>query len=266
MSCCCPYCMSELDINKIKYYVKVENEPSQPKLKAFLAVNREDRHFYNFWSRYNRKLSPETLEKRIVKSLEEMENERARLAADAEQYERRMAAKNHSGENDEEIRPGQGIDNTLSDVPSDHFVVCEIIKEMKNRKPTQFTIREDGQRIAITYPVCPSCYNRIPEEIFELPLIKIALAASKSGGKTCMALSWFRTLNDARGKGLNSHVSQMDFISMLQDHLGMEDDFGKMLQKFNRENICPGGTHKQFIPPIFLKMNWHGKQDRKSVV
>ena len=84
-----------------------------------------------------------------------------------------------------------------------------------------------GQRIAITYPVCPSCYNRIPEEIFELPLIKIALAASKSGGKTCMALSWFRTLNDARGKGLNSHVSQMDFISMLQDHLGMEDDFGK---------------------------------------
>ena len=43
MSCCCPYCMSELDINKIKYYVKVENEPSQPKLKAFLAVNREDR-------------------------------------------------------------------------------------------------------------------------------------------------------------------------------------------------------------------------------
>ena len=38
MSCCCPYCMSELDINKIKYYVKVENEPSQPKLKAFLAV------------------------------------------------------------------------------------------------------------------------------------------------------------------------------------------------------------------------------------
>ena len=171
MSCCCPYCMSELDINKIKYYVKVENEPSQPKLKAFLAVNKEDRHFYNFWSRYNRKLSPETLEKRIVKSLEEMENERARLAADAEQYERRMAAKNHSGENDEEIRPGQGIDNTLSDVPSDHFVVCEIIKEMKNRKPTQFTIREDGQRIAITYPVCPSCYNRIPEEIFELPLI-----------------------------------------------------------------------------------------------
>lgn len=266
MSCCCPYCMSELDINKIKYYVKVENEPSQPKLKAFLAVNREDRHFYNFWSRYNRKLSPETLEKRIVKSLEEMENERARLAADAEQYERRMAAKNHSGENDEEIRPGQGIDNTLSDVPSDHFVVCEIIKEMKNRKPTQFTIREDGQRIAITYPVCPSCYNRIPEEIFELPLIKIALAASKSGGKTCMALSWFRTLNDARGKGLNSHVSQMDFISMLQDHLGMEDDFGKMLQKFNRENICPGGTHKQFIPPIFLKMNWHGKQERQALV
>ena len=41
MSCCCPYCMSELDINKIKYYVKVENEPSQPKLKAFLAVNGE---------------------------------------------------------------------------------------------------------------------------------------------------------------------------------------------------------------------------------
>ena len=32
-----------------------------------------------------------------MKSLEEMENERARLAADAEQYERRMAAKNHSG-------------------------------------------------------------------------------------------------------------------------------------------------------------------------
>lgn len=49
MSCCCPYCMSELDINKIKYYVKVENEPSQPKLKAFLAVNKEDCHFYNFW-------------------------------------------------------------------------------------------------------------------------------------------------------------------------------------------------------------------------
>ena len=53
---------------------------------------------------------------------------------------------------------------------------------------------------------------------------------------------------------------------MLQDHLGMEDDFGKMLQKFNRENICPGGTHKQFIPPIFLKMNWHGKQERQALV
>lgn len=266
MTCCCPYCMSELDINKVKYYIKVENEPSQPKLKTFLTANREDRHFYNFWSRYNRKLSPEMLEKRIVKTLDEMETERAELASDADQHAKRVDAKKHFEGGNEEIRPGQGIDRPLSDRPSEHFVVCEISKEMKERRPTQFVIREDGQRIAITYPVCPSCYNLIPEEIFEMPLIKIALAASKSGGKTCMALSWFRTLNDARGKGLNSHVSQMDFISMLQDHLGMEDDFGKMLRKFIRDNICPGGTNKQFIPPIFLKMNWHGKQERQALI
>lgn len=266
MTCCCPYCMSELDINEVKYYVKLENEPSQPKLKAFLTVNREDRHFYNFWSRYNRKISPEMLERRIVKSLEEMERERAILASDAEQYAKRANAGNGADDSEEEIRPGQGIDRALRDIQSEHFVLCEISRETRNGRPTQFVIREDGQRIAITYPVCPSCYNRIPEEIFEMPLIKIALAASKSGGKTCMALSWFRTLNDARGRGLNSHVSQMDFVSMLQDQLGMEDDFGKMLRKFVHENICPAGTNKQFIPPIFLKMNWHGRQERQALI
>ena len=232
MTCCCPYCMSELNINEVKYYVKLENEPSQPKLKAFLTVNREDRHFYNFWSRYNRKISPEMLEKRIVKSLHEMEREQAILASDAEQHAKRTDSGNGANDSGEEIRPGQGIGRALSDMQSEHYVLCEISRETRNGRPTQFVIREDGQRIAITYPVCPSCYNRIPEEIFEMPLIKIALAASKSGGKTCMALSWFRTLNDARGRGLNSHVSQMDFVSMLQDQLGMEDDFGKMLWKF----------------------------------
>lgn len=189
MTCCCPYCMSELDKNGVKYYVKLENEPSQPKLKAFLTVNREDRHFYNFWSRYNRKISPEMLERRIVKSLQEMETEEAILASDAEQYAKRVNAGNGADDNEEEIRPGQGIDRALSDIQSEHFVLCEISRETRNGRPTQFVIREDGQRIAITYPVCPSCYNRIPEEIFEMPLIKIALAASKSGGKTCMALS-----------------------------------------------------------------------------
>ena len=266
MTCCCPYCMSELNINEVKYYVKLENEPSQPKLKAFLTVNREDRHFYNFWSRYNRKISPEMLEKRIVKSLHEMEREQAILASDAEQHAKRTDSGNGANDSGEEIRPGQGIGRALSDVQSEHYVLCEISRETRNGRPTQFVIREDGQRIAITYPVCPSCYNHIPEEIFEMPLIKIALAASKSGGKTCMALSWFRTLNDARGRGLNSHVSQMDFVSMLQDQLGMEDDFGKMLWKFVHENICPGGTNKQFIPPIFLKMNWHGRQERQALI
>lgn len=266
MTCCCPYCMSELDITKVKYYVKVENEPVQPKLKAFLTPNRQDRHFYNFWSRYNRKLSPETLEKRIVKSSEEMEAERVRYVSDAEQYAKKIAENGKSDDSTQEIRPGQGIGNSLSELQSGSFTVCEIVRTAKDRKPVQYVIREDGQRIAITYPVCPGCYNLIPEEIFEMPLIKIALAANKYGGKTCMALSWFRTLNDARGKGLNSHVSQMDFVSMLQDHLGMEDDFGRMLMKFNNEDICPGGTNKQFIPPIFLKLNWHGRQERQALV
>lgn len=265
MSCCCPYCMNEIEITKVKYYVKVENEPSQPKLRAFLTVNKMDHHFENFWSCYNRKLSPDTLEKRIVKSLDELERERAKLASDADQYAKKVAADGVVVENDQEIRPGQGIGHSLAD-QLDHDVVYEITKEMKDHKPAQFVIREDGQRIAITYPVCPSCYNLIPEEIFEMPLIKIALAASKSGGKTCMALSWFRTLNDARGKGLNSHVGQMDFVSMLQDHLGMDDDFGKMLLKFNNKDICPGGTHKQFIPPIFLKLNWHSKKERQAII
>ena len=35
MSYRCPYCMSELDINKIKYYVKVENEPSSRENSIF---------------------------------------------------------------------------------------------------------------------------------------------------------------------------------------------------------------------------------------
>ena len=195
-----------------------------------------------------------------------MEREQAILASDAEQHAKRTDSGNGANDSGEEIRPGQGIGRALSDMQSEHYVLCEISRETRNGRPTQFVIREDGQRIAITYPVCPSCYNRIPEEIFEMPLIKIALAASKSGGKTCMALSWFRTLNDARGRGLNSHVSQMDFVSMLQDQLGMEDDFGKMLWKFVHENICPGGTNKQFIPPIFLKMNWHGRQERQALI
>ena len=38
MSCCCPYCMSELDINRIKYYVKVENEQSAETEKHFGRV------------------------------------------------------------------------------------------------------------------------------------------------------------------------------------------------------------------------------------
>lgn len=30
--------------------------------------------------------------------------------------------------------------------------------------------------------------------------------------------------------------------------------------------FCPGGTNKQFIPPIFLKMNWHGRQERQALI
>ena len=37
MSCCCPYCMSELDINRIKYYVKVENEPKSAETESIFG-------------------------------------------------------------------------------------------------------------------------------------------------------------------------------------------------------------------------------------
>lgn len=118
----------------------------------------------------------------------------------------------------------------------------------------------------MTKIVCPECYNVLPEEIFELPLIKIALAAGKFGGKTCLALSWFRTLNNPNGGGLNSHAGQMDFVSMLEANRGMDDEFSEMLKEFREKDICPAPTNEQFIPPVFLKLNWRGRQKKEAIV
>jgi GTPase SAR1 family protein len=96
----------------------------------------------------------------------------------------------------------------------------------------------------------------LPVEIFDMPLIKIALAADISGGKTCLVLSWFRTLMDATGRGLNSHVNQMDFVPVLSAENGVDEEFREMRIEFERDNICPRGTNKQFVPPVFLKMTY----------
>lgn len=269
--CRCPYCMETLTMQDVKYYVRIEKKPVSPKLKAFLTpenMRLEENPFYRFWIAYSRKIEPDILDKRIVKSREEIEKAQAVFASDADRFSRGEDQEAFALETDDSgmLRPGQGAAKRLDNTDDSSRIICEIRKEQKGQEPPKYIIREDGQRVALTKIVCPECYNVLPEEIFELPLIKIALAANKFGGKTCMALSLFRTLNNPISGGLNSHVERMDFVSMLEANRGMDDEFSEMLKEFREDNICPEPTGQRFIPPVFLKLTWRGRQEKEAIV
>ena len=269
--CICPYCMEPLDRQKIKFYLKQEKEPISSKLEAFLKperIRQEENPFYRFWNSYGRKIDAKTLETRIVKSREEMDKAQAFFAADADKISRRAGQEEAFSLPDETemIQPGQSAGKRLDGEDASSQIICEIKREQMADGVPKYTIREDGQRIALTKVVCPECYNVLPEEIFRLPLIKIALAANKFGGKTCMALSLFRTLNSPDRVGLNSHNELMDFVSMLEANRGMDDEFGEMLKEFREKNICPEPTGQRFIPPVFLKLHWRGKREKEAIV
>lgn len=265
----CPYCMEDIDICNLKFYIRVEKTPVSPTLRAFLTPEKrrqEDDPFYRFWVAYGKKMNPDEINKRIVKTYDEMEKAQADFAARAELLRQKPGVQSASDELSGALLPGQGASRNLDHLEDESAAVCEIEKKQEGNDPPKFIIREDGLRIAMTKIACPRCCNVLPEEIFSLPMIKIALAANKFGGKTCLALSWFRSLDDPTGGGLNSHVERMDFISMLEAGRGMDDEFGEMLNEFTNNDICPRGTNKQFVPPIFLKLVYRSRQKREAIV
>lgn len=267
--CKCPYCMEDIGINELKFYVRMERQAVSPVLKAFLTPERRRQQndpFYRFWVGYGRQMNPDEISQRIVKTYEEMERAQANFAAKADLL--RQRPESGSGDDFEisgELLPGQGAARSLDSLEDDQ-VICEIEKKQETGEPPRFIIREDGQRVAMTKIACPRCYNVLPEEIFQMPIIKIALAANKFGGKTCLALSWFRSLNDPSGGGLNSHIEQMDFVSMLEAGRGMDDEFSDMLREFVRDDICPRGTNRQFVPPVFLKLTYRAREKHEAIV
>lgn len=267
--CKCPYCMEDIGMDELKFYIRMEKKAVSPILKAFLTPEKRRQQndpFYRFWVGYGKKMNPDEISHRIIKTYEDLQMAQADFAARAELLKQKPAMGSDTDmERPGELLPGQGAARSLEHL-EDESVICEIEKKQNMNEPPKFIIREDGQRVAMTKIACPRCYNVLPEEIFDLPVIKIALAANKFGGKTCLALSWFRSLNDPNGGGLNSHIEQMDFVSMLEAGRGMDDEFSDMLKEFVKDDICPRGTNKQFVPPIFLKLTYRAREKHEAIV
>lgn len=246
--CKCPYCMNDIGINDLKFYIRKEMEPASPLVKAFLTPEKrspEEDPFFRFWTAYRKKVNPSDVSRRIVKSESDLLRAQTDFAARAELLRQ---------------KPVSAADDSGPDTVLQSHVICEIQKVQSTDLP-KYIIREDGLKIAVTRIACPGCYNVLPEEIFKLPMIKVALAANTFGGKTCLSLSWFRGLYNPDGSGLNSHLQVMAFGSMLEADRGMDDEFIRLLNDFRNEDICPQGTRKEFIPPVFLKVNYRGKQE-----
>lgn len=276
--CECPYCLEPITSDKVQFFIrKPETDPENSRMWAFLKPAREtssENKFANWWRGYGREIPADILQKRIIKSRDEIVKEQGYLAAEAEKIRNGEIGTGKTQESGKggRIQPGSKSSGDLGK-SGKNSVIGEIRERKKEAGQVMpvYEFYEDGRRIAVTKLACPSCNNLLPDEMFnpDIPVIKIALAASQSGGKTCLALSWFRTLIDKPlGGGLNSHARQMDFMSMLEEDFGFEadDEFSKMLKEFMKLDICPPATNEYYIPPIFLLMKWHQGSERKAII
>ena len=257
----CPYCLKEIERDKICYYIKKRGgyEAADRKMRDFLTRSGGDASgsdpFWRFWTNYNDEKNARIASERVVKTQEEILRMKALLT-------RRNAS--DAKKQPADWQPGAAAELSLEGPAAPEGTTdCEI-REKNQGLYYDFEFLENGQRLAVSRPACGSCHNVIPEEIFRMPLIKIALAGSREAGKTCLLLSWFNSLDDAYGK-LNRDPNRIEFRSLQWDDAGIVDSFDTMLREF-KKRICPDPTKQRFIPPSFMQVSYQTKDGKHQAI
>ncbi len=250
----CPYCMARLNETDILYYLKCQVSLGgiiDEGLRKFLtpdSLPQEEDRFWQFWFGRENVLNAGYSNKRVIRT-------RTQILDLKTVFEKR------TGEGESQTwQPGQNLGSRLEDVEeeaSGRRSSCEI--QQLKKSPDCYGFFENGYQVAVSMPACPSCRNVLPEEIFNMPVIRIALAAGPTAGKTCLLLSWFRSLDRPFG-GLNGDPVNMSFDSLEKEDAGIPAYFDTMLKDFKDHNICPDGTKEWFIPPVFMKVNFGAGQ------
>ncbi len=256
----CPYCLSSIKNNERCYYIKAKDyEPVHPDLAAFLKPDKADRikgdPFYQQWMAFGDEEIAMTAGQRIVKTEKEILTLKAKLESTVN-----VPSQGKSGK----PKPGEAAGQNLMAIEQSgqKRKASGVTIEITSKEGYDvYTFREGKTVAAETLPACANCYNVIPEELFELPLITVALAASSEAGKTCLLLTWFLELRDAL-KGLNVNSEGMHFQSLLWEESGFQKSKGlrEMVDDLDK-GICPELTRQRFIPPAFMKV----KVDRNGV-
>ena len=255
----CPYCLSSIKKDDRCYYIKCRDyEPVHPDLADFLKKKTRDEimgdPFYQQWMAFGDEEIASTAGQRIVKTEREILAFKAQVESAVN-----LPAAGQGGR----PRPGEaaGQDLMALDRPRQPRQASDVTVEITAKKDFDiYTFKEGRTVVADTIPACANCYNVIPEDLFELPLITIALAASSEAGKTCLLLTWFLGLEAL--KGLNDNSEGMYFQSLQWEETGFQQSKGlqEMINDLNK-GICPELTRQHFIPPAFMKV----KLDRQGV-
>ena len=130
------------------------------------------------------------------------------------------------------------------------------------REGGQFKIYQGNVLAADTKTVCENCWNVLPPQLYQsdMKVIHISLVAGVGVGKSCLLLSWLRSVNanlaapgDQIRIGLNSWPERYLFHSLMWDDLDFPQVYEEMLDRFENRDLCPKKTDPTFVPPVFME-------------
>ena len=143
-------------------------------------------------------------------------------------------------------------------------------KEIRiTREGGQFKLYQGNNLTADTMTVCEHCWNVLPPQMCSgsMRVIHISLVAGVGAGKSCLLLSWLRSINanlmTPAGEdkvGVNSWLEKYHFNSLMWDDLDYPAVYEQMLDQFENKDICPKKTDPSFVPPIFLEVECRSEE------
>lgn len=300
----CPYCLQPIQKDSLVYYVRVREEKKWKPEKIFKAqadACRKDNHYKRFWEERqaenidweNRLVVTKKAIDKVMKGTKASEtNLGLKAGVPAGGADQNGAAgglvltdgRANRGNKKSAAKPSMGqllwgnpptaAQTGETKAEEARTVAAEGIQIVS--EGGQYKIYQDSTLVADTMPACERCWNVLPKQLFanDMEVIYISLVAGIGAGKSCLLLSWLRSINEnfAAGRnqiriGLNSMPERYYFRSLMQQDLDYPKKYEDMIDRFEQEDLCPKKTERTFVPPVFLEVEYKkGKKERKALL
>lgn len=283
----CPFCMKPIINSGLKYYVRIKDSGSlektdSPLRKMFakeIKACRENNLYKQFWMERlaEEKIGTEEMNQRLVVSEQDLKSMMTGAAAAARPAPVLVHPEDPAGTGlVSDGRTTQGLVNanrkkerqTAAEKEEAQFGKEEKVRIEWFHQERQFKIYQDNKLAADTQVVCNHCWNVLPPQIYQtdMKVIYIGLVAGIGVGKSCLFLSWLRSVETNNpDEGLNNWPDRYRFISLMSYDMSFPKVYEEMADKFENRDICPKKTDPTFVPPAFFEAT-RVKDDKKVLL